>query len=338
MKKTVLLGALTAAAFAAGAASAATLDDVKARGKLNCGINTGLVGFASPDANGRWEGFDVAVCRAVAGAVLGDQDAVDFVNLTGKTRFTALASGEIDLLSRNTTWTFSRDVDLKFEFVGVNYYDGQGFIVPKELGVSSAKDLDGATVCIQTGTTTELNLADFFRANNMSYEPVPIETAAEARQQYLAGACDTYTTDASGLAAQRAAFEAPDDHVILPEIISKEPLGPLVRHGDPEWGDIARWSLNALIAAEELGITSANIDELLNGTDSPEINRLLGTEGNLGEMLGLEADWAVNAIKAGGNYGEIFARYLGESTPVGLARGLNAQWQDGGLLYAPPFR
>ncbi len=338
MKKTVLLGALTAAAVSAGAASAATLDDVKARGKLNCGINTGLVGFAAPDANGRWEGFDVAVCRAVAAAVLGDQEAVDFVSLTGKTRFTALASGEIDLLSRNTTWTFSRDVDLKFEFVGVNYYDGQGFIVPTELGVSSAKDLDGATVCIQTGTTTELNLADFFRANNMTYEPVPIETAAEARQQYLAGACDTYTTDASGLAAQRAAFEDPNAHVILPEIISKEPLGPLVRHGDPEWGDIARWTLNALIAAEELGITSANIDELLNGTDSPEINRLLGTEGNLGEMLGLDADFAVHALKAGGNYGEIFARYLGESTPVGLARGLNAQWQDGGLLYAPPFR
>ena len=338
MKKTVLLGALTAAAFAAGAASAATLDDVKARGKLNCGINTGLVGFAAPDANGRWEGFDVAVCRAVAAAVLGDQEAVDFVNLTGKTRFTALASGEIDLLSRNTTWTFSRDVDLKFEFIGVNYYDGQGFIVPTELGVSSAKDLDGATVCIQTGTTTELNLADFFRTNNMTYEPVPIETEAEARQQYLAGACDTYTTDASGLAAARASYENPGDHVILPEIISKEPLGPLVRHGDPEWGDIARWTLNALIAAEELGITSANIDEMLNGTDNPEINRILGTEGNLGEMLGLDADWAVRAIKAGGNYGEIFARYLGESTPVGLARGLNAQWKDGGLLYAPPFR
>jgi len=338
MKKTVLLGALTAAAFAAGAASAATLDDVKARGKLNCGINTGLVGFAAPDANGRWEGFDVAMCRAVAAAVLGDQDAVDFVNLTGKTRFTALASGEIDLLSRNTTWTFSRDVDLKFEFIGVNYYDGQGFIVPKELGVSSAKDLDGATVCIQTGTTTELNLADFFRANNISYEPVPIETNAEALQQYGAGACDSYTTDASGLAASRATFEDPSEHVILPEIISKEPLGPLVRHGDPEWGDIARWTLNALVAAEELGVTSANIDELLNGTDNPEVNRLLGTEGNLGEMLGLEADWAVGAIKAGGNYGEIFARYLGESTPVGLARGLNAQWQDGGLLYAPPFR
>ena len=338
MKKTVLLGALTAAAFAAGAASAATLDDVKARGKLNCGINTGLVGFAAPDANGRWEGFDVAVCRAVAAAVLGDPEAVDFVNLTGKTRFTALASGEIDLLSRNTTWTFSRDVDLKFEFIGVNYYDGQGFIVPTELGVSSAKDLDGATVCIQTGTTTELNLADFFRTNNMTYEPVPIETEAEARQQYLAGACDTYTTDASGLAAARASYENPGDHVILPEIISKEPLGPVVRHGDPEWGDISRWTLNALIAAEELGVTSANIDEMLSGTDNPEINRLLGVEGNFGEMLGLDNAWAVNAIKAGGNYGEIFARYLGESTPVGLARGLNAQWKDGGLLYAPPFR
>ena len=338
MKKTVLLGALTAATLVAGAASAATLDDVKARGKLNCGINTGLVGFAAPDANGRWEGFDVAVCRAVAAAVLGDQEAVDFVNLTGKTRFTALASGEIDLLSRNTTWTFTRDVDLKFEFIGINYYDGQGFIVPKALGVSSAKDLDGATVCIQTGTTTELNLADFFRTNNMTYEPVPIETEAEARQQYLAGACDTYTTDASGLAAARASYENPGDHVILPEIISKEPLGPVVRHGDPEWGDISRWTLNALIAAEELGITSANIDEMLNGTDNPEINRILGTEGNLGEMLGLDADWAVRAIKAGGNYGEIFARYLGESTPVGLARGLNAQWKDGGLLYAPPFR
>jgi general L-amino acid transport system substrate-binding protein len=338
MKKTVILGALTVAALTAGAASAATLDDVKARGKLNCGVNTGLVGFAAPDANGHWDGFDVAVCRAVAAAVLGDPEAVEFVPTTGKTRFTALASGEIDILARNTTWTFSRDVDLKFEFIGVNYYDGQGFLVPKELGVSSAKELDGATVCIQTGTTTELNLADFFRTNNMTYEPVPIETEAEARQQYLAGACDSYTTDASGLAAARAAYENPADHVILPEIISKEPLGPLVRHGDPEWGDIARWTLNALIAAEELGVTSVNIDELSAGTDNPEINRLLGTEGNLGEMLGLSSDWSVKAIKAGGNYGEIFARYLGESTPVGLARGLNAQWKDGGILYVPPFR
>ncbi|WP_135506595.1 amino acid ABC transporter substrate-binding protein [Roseovarius aestuariivivens] len=339
MNKTVFLGALTVAGLSAGAAAAATLDDVKARGSLNCGVTTGLVGFAAPDANGEWDGFDVGVCRAVAAAVLGDPTAVEFVPTTGKTRFTALASGEIDMLARNTTWTFSRDVDLKFEFTGINYYDGQGFMVPKDLGVSSAKELDGATVCIQTGTTTELNLADFFRSNNMSYEPVPIETNAEAQQNYLAGACDVYTTDASGLAATRAAFEDPSAHVILPEIVSKEPLGPLVRHGDNEWGDVVRWTLNALVAAEEYGVTSANIaDMAAEPTDSPEINRLLGTEGNLGEMLGLDADWAMRAIAAGGNYGELFEKNIGENTPVGLARGLNAQWTDGGLMYAPPFR
>src|SRR6056297_819960 len=339
MKKTVILGALTIAGLSAGAAAAATLDDVKARGKLNCGVTTGLVGFAAPDANGEWQGFDVAVCRAVAAAVLDDPMAIEFVPTTGQTRFTALASGEIDMLARNTTWTFTRDVDLKFEFTGINYYDGQGFMVPKDLGVSSAKELDGATVCIQTGTTTELNLADFFRSNSMNYEPVPIETNAEAQQQYLAGACDVYTTDASGLAATRAAFEAPAGHVLLPEIVSKEPLGPLVRHGDNEWGDVVRWTLNALIAAEELGITSANISEMAaEATNNPEINRMMGTEGNLGEMLGLEADWAVKAISAGGNYGELFEKNIGENTPVGLARGLNAQWTDGGLLYSPPFR
>ncbi len=338
MKKTVFLGAFTVAGLAAVAASAGTMDDVKARGKLNCGVTTGLVGFAAPDANGEWKGFDVAVCRAVAAAVLGDASAVEFVPTTGKTRFTALASGEIDMLARNTTWTFSRDVDLKFEFTGVNYYDGQGFMVPKELGVSSAKELDGATVCIQTGTTTELNLADFFRSNNISYEPVPIETNAEAQQQYLAGACDVYTTDASGLAATRATFENPGEHVLLPEIISKEPLGPLVRHGDHEWGDVVRWTLNALISAEELGITSANIGEMAAGTNNPEINRILGTEGTLGEMMGLDAEWSKRAIAAGGNYGEIFAQNIGEETPIGLARGLNAQWTEGGLLYSPPFR
>ncbi|MBN9889649.1 amino acid ABC transporter substrate-binding protein [Salipiger abyssi] len=339
MKKTVILGALTVAGLAAGAASAATLDDVKARGNLNCGVSTGLTGFSAPDANGVWQGFDVAVCRAVAAAVLGDPMAVEFVPTTGQTRFTALASGEIDMLARNTTWTFSRDNDLKFEFVGVNYYDGQGFMIPKELGVSSAKELDGATVCIQTGTTTELNLADFFRVNNISYEPVPIETNAEAQQQYLAGACDVYTTDASGLAATRASFEAPGDHVILPEIISKEPLGPLVRHGDNEWGDIVRWTLNALIAAEEYGVTSANIGELSAAPgNNPEINRLLGTEGELGSMIGLEADWAQKAIMANGNYGEIFEKNIGENTPIGLSRGLNAQWTEGGLMYSPPFR
>ncbi len=338
MKKTVFLGALAVTGLAAGAAAAGTLDDVKARGKLNCGVTTGLVGFAAPDANGVWEGFDVAVCRAVAAAIFGDPTAVEFIPTTGKTRFTALASGEVDMLARNTTWTFTRDVDLKFEFVGINYYDGQGFMVPKSLGVSSAKELDGATVCIQTGTTTELNLADFFRSNNMNYEPVPIETNAEAQQQFLAGACDVYTTDASGLAATRATFENPGDYVILPEIISKEPLGPLVRHGDNAWGDLVRWTLNALISAEELGITSANIDELRKGTNNPEINRILGTEGNLGEMLGLSADWAYNAIKAGGNYGELFEKNIGENTPIGLQRGLNAQWKDGGLIYSPPFR
>jgi general L-amino acid transport system substrate-binding protein len=338
MKTSVFLGTLTVAGLVAGAAAAATLDDVKARGKLNCGVTTGLVGFAAPDANGNWEGFDVAVCRAVASAIFGDPTAVEFVPTTGKTRFTALSSGEIDMLARNTTWTFSRDTDLKFEFIGINYYDGQGFMVPKELGVTSAKDLDGATICIQTGTTTELNLAEFFRVNNISYQPVPIETNAEAQPLYLDGACDVYTTDASGLAATRAAFEDPSAHVILPEIISKEPLGPLVRHGDSEWGDIVRWSLNAMIAAEELGVTSANVAELANGTDNPEINRLLGTEDNLGAMIGLEPDWAKNIIMNVGNYGEVFETNIGENTPIGLARGLNAQWTDGGLLYTPPFR
>ncbi|MEM6304184.1 MAG: amino acid ABC transporter substrate-binding protein [Pseudomonadota bacterium] len=338
MKKSVLFGALTFAGFAAGAAAAGTLDDVKERGKLNCGVTTGLVGFAAPDANGEWKGFDVAVCRAVAAAVLGDPAAVEFVPTTGKTRFTALASGEVDMLARNTTWTFSRDVDLKFEFVGVNYYDGQGFMVPKDLGVSSAKDLDGATVCIQTGTTTELNLADFFRSNNISYEPVPIETNAEAQQQYLAGACDVYTTDASGLAATRATFENPGDHTLLPEIVSKEPLGPLVRHGDNEWGDVVRWTLNALITAEELGVTSVNVGEMAGNTNNPEVARLLGSEGELGAMLGLDADAFKRVIETQGNYGEIFAQNIGEETPIGLARGLNAQWTDGGLLYSPPFR
>ena len=339
MKKTVLFGTLAVAGLTAAAASAATLDDVKARGNLNCGVTTGLAGFAAPDANGVWQGFDVDVCRAVAAAIFGDKDAVEFVPTTGETRFTALSSGEIDLLARNTTWTFSRDTELKFDFVGVNYYDGQGFIVPKALGVTSAKDLDGATVCIQTGTTTELNLSDYFRSNNISYEPVPIQTNAEGQQQYLAGACDVYTTDASGLAATRATFENPGDHVLLPEIISKEPLGPLVRHGDNEWGDIAMWTLNALITAEELGVTSANVEEMSAApTNNPEVNRLLGTEGDLGAMMGLSKDWAKNAIMAGGNYGEIFEKNIGENTPIGLARGLNAQWTDGGLLYSPPFR
>ncbi|MBL4806870.1 MAG: amino acid ABC transporter substrate-binding protein [Rhodobacteraceae bacterium] len=338
MKKSIFLGTLAAAGLVAGFATAGTLDDVQANGVLKCGVSTGLVGFAAPDANGVWEGFDVSFCRSVAAAVLGDSDAVEFVPTTGKTRFTALASGEIDMLARNTTWTFSRDVDLKFTFIGVNYYDGQGFMVRKDLGVASATELDGATVCIQTGTTTELNLADYFRANGMSYEPVPIETNAEAQQQYLSGACDVYTTDASGLAATRATFEDADEHMLLPEIISKEPLGPLVRHGDDEWADVVRWTLNALVSAEELGVTSANLAEMSAGTDNPEINRLLGTEGSLGDMLGLDADWAARAIAVAGNYGEVFEANIGEGTAIGLSRGLNAQWAQGGLIYSPPFR
>ena len=323
----------------AGIAQAGTLDDVRAKGHLQCGINTGLTGFAFTDDQGNWKGFDVALCEAVAAAVFGDASNVKYTNLTGKTRFEALKAGEVDMLSRNTTWTYSRDVDLKLTFLGVNYYDGQGFIVPASLGVQSASELDGASVCIQTGTTTELNLADFFRSNNMSYEPVPIETNEEARQNYLAGRCDVYTTDRSGLAATRASLDNPDDHVVLPEIISKEPLGPLVRHGDDEWGDVVRWALNVLIIAEEKGITSENVRAMAaEPQKDAELNRMFGTEGEYGAMLGLSADWVVNVIAAVGNYGEIFEKYLGVNTDIGLERGVNALWTDGGLIYAPPYR
>lgn len=323
----------------AGIAQAGTLDDVRAKGHLQCGINTGLTGFAFTDDQGNWKGFDVALCEAVAAAVFGDASKVKYTNLTGKTRFEALKAGEVDMLSRNTTWTYSRDVDLKLTFLGVNYYDGQGFIVPASLGVKSASELDGASVCIQTGTTTELNLADFFRSNNMSYEPVPIETNEEARQNYLAGRCDVYTTDRSGLAATRASLDNPEDHVVLPEIISKEPLGPLVRHGDDEWGDVVRWALNVLIIAEEKGITSDNVRAMAaEAQKDAELNRMFGTEGEYGAMLGLSADWVVNVIAAVGNYGEIFEKYLGVNTDIGLERGVNALWTDGGLIYAPPYR
>lgn len=318
---------------------AGTLDDVRARGHLQCGINTGLAGFAFTDDKGNWKGFDVALCDAIAAAVFGDASKVKYTTLTGKTRFEALKAGEIDILSRNTTWTYSRDVDLKLTFMGVSFYDGQGFMVPASLGVSSATELDGASVCIQTGTTTELNLADYFRRNGMSYEPVPIESNEEARQNYLSGRCDVYTTDRSGLAATRATLDNPDDHVVLPEIVSKEPLGPLVRHGDDEWGDVVRWVLNALIIAEEKGITSANVAEMAGKkSNDAEINRMLGAEGEYGAMLGLSDDWAVSVISSVGNYGEIFEKYLGVNTDIGLERGVNALWTDGGLLYAPPYR
>jgi general L-amino acid transport system substrate-binding protein len=336
LKVLLAVGALTA--VGATGAVAGTLDDVRAKGFLQCGVSTGVPGFSFTDDAGNWQGFDPAVCQAVAAAVFGDSTKVKYTSTTGKTRFTALASGEIDMLARNTTWTFSRDVDLGFTFIGVNYYDGQGFMVPKALGVTSAKQLDGASVCIQTGTTTELNLADYFRLNNMKYEPVPIETNEEARTNYLAGRCDVYTTDASGLAATRAAFDNPADHVVLPEIISKEPLGPLVRHGDDQWGDVVKWTLFAMINAEEYGVTSQNVDDLAKGSDNPEVNRLLGTEGDLGAMLGLDKSWAQNVIKQVGNYGEVFAKYIGSDTPIGLERGVNAQYKDGGLIYAPPMR
>jgi len=338
MKKSAIIGTLASAGLLAGMAAADTLETVKGRGELICGVHTGLTGFGAPDANGDYQGFDVAICKAVAAAVLGDAKKVKYVPTTGETRFTSLASGEVDLLVRTSTWTYSRDTDLKFDFVAVNYYDGQGFMVKKDLGVSSAKELDGATICIQTGTTTELNLADFFKANNMAYTPVNVADDAEAQRQYVAGACDAYTTDASGLAASRATLADADNHIILPEIISKEPLGPVVRHGDNTWGDVVRWSYFALVAAEEYGITSANVSEIGTSTTNPEIKRLLGVEGEYGQMLGLDPEWAKRAIAAGGNYGEIFAANIGESTPIGLARGLNALWTQGGLQYSPPFR
>lgn len=339
MKKLQIISAAAAVmALGVTAASAGTLQDVQARGELRCIVSTGLAGFAYTDSAGVYQGFDADFCRATAAAVLGDPSKVKFVPATGKTRFTILNSGEGDVLWRNTTWTFVRDVDVKLTFVGVNYYDGQGFMAPKSLGVKSAKDLDGATVCIQTGTTTELNLADFFRSNKISYEPVPIETNDESRTNYLAGRCDVYTTDASGLAATRSTFPNPKDHVILPEIISKEPLGPVVRHGDDQWGDVIRWVLNATRGAEELGVTQANVAEMAKGTNNPEINRMLGTEGDLGAMLGLQKDWGQKVIGAVGNYSEIFERHIGKDTDIGLDRGLNALWTDGGLQYSPPFR
>ena len=344
MKKSVLFGTLTAAALVAGAASAGTLDDIKARGELICGSNTGLTGFGTPDASNTWTGFDVDLCKAIAAAVLGDASKIKFVPTTGETRFTALASGEVDLLIRNSTWTFSRDNDLKLDFVAVNYYDGQGFMVKKELGVSSAKELDGATVCIQTGTTTELNLADFFKTNSITYTPVTVADDSEAQRQSEAGACDAFTTDASGLAATRATMADPSAHVILPEIISKEPLGPVVRHGDNQWGDIVRWTFFALLIAEEKGITKANLEEVIAASEAdptadPEAKRLLGIgENDTGTMMGLDKDWARRAIAVSGNYGEIFETNIGSSTPIGLARGLNALWTQGGLQYAPPVR
>jgi general L-amino acid transport system substrate-binding protein len=333
----LLAGALSAAcaATAPGAFAGADLDAIMARGELICGVNVGLAGFSIPDSQGNWTGLDVDYCRAMAAALFGSGDAVKFLPFNAQQRFTALQSGEIDVLSRNTTWTLSRDATLGVHFAGVNYYDGQGFLVPAELGITSSLELDGATVCIQAGTTTELNLADYFRANGMAFESVVIESFEETKTAFFNGRCEVYTTDGSGLASIRL-IDAPnpDDYVILPEVISKEPLGPAVRQGDDQFFNIAKWVLYALVNAEELGVTQANIDEMMSSED-PNIRRLLGVDPGMGEALGLSEDWAANAIRAVGNYGESFDRNL---SPLGLKRGLNALWSDGGIMYAPPLR
>ncbi|GAB1581683.1 MULTISPECIES: amino acid ABC transporter substrate-binding protein [Phyllobacteriaceae] len=343
MNKTVLQGVLGAAALAwtATGAFAGTLDDVKAKGFLQCGVNTSLAGFSAPNDKGEWSGFDVDYCRAVAAAIFGDPTKVKFTPLNAKERFTALQSGEVDVLIRNTTWTISRDTSLGLDFTGVNYYDGQGFMInaKKLSGINSALQLSGASVCVQSGTTTELNLADYFRANKMEYNPVVFEKVEEVNAAYDAGRCDAYTTDQSGLYATRLTLSNPDDHVVLPEIISKEPLGPAVRQGDSQWADVIRWTHFALLNAEEFGITQANVDEMKN-SDNPEIKRLLGTEADtkIGTDLGLENDWVVKIIKGVGNYGEIFERNIGSGSPLKIARGLNAQWTKGGLQYGMPVR
>ncbi|RDD63891.1 amino acid ABC transporter substrate-binding protein [Ferruginivarius sediminum] len=342
MRRTKWFAAATVAAFvgAAGVAQAGdTFDSVMERGTVRCGVNTGLAGFSIADDQGNWTGLDVDYCRAVAAAVVGDSDKVEFVPLSAQQRFTALQSGEVDVLSRNTTWTLTRDVSLGIHFAGINFYDGQGFMVPADLGVDSAKQLDGAEVCVQTGTTTELNLADYFRAQNMSFKPVVFEGFEESLSAFFAGRCQVYTTDKSGLAAIKSVDAPnPDDYKILPETISKEPLGPSVRRGDDAWFAIAKWVLIALVQAEESGITSDNIDDMKANSDNPMVKRVLGASGDMGEKLGLDPEWAYRAIKQMGNYGEMYDRNVGMESPLGLDRGLNAQWTDGGLMYAPPIR
>jgi len=338
MKRLIFALALAAAfGVAAQPASAQTLNTVKSRGMLNCGSNGTLAGFGLPDSQGRWTGLDVDLCRAIAAAIFNDPSKVKFAPLTAKDRFTALQSGEVDVLARNTTWSMSRDTSLGLNFTGVNYYDGQGFIVRKALKVNSALELNDAAVCVQQGTTTELNLADYFRANKMKLKTVTFATADEALKSYDASRCDAYTTDASGLAGERLRLANPADHVVLPEIISKEPLGPAVRHGDDQWFDIVKWTHFAMVNAEELGVTKANVDDMLK-SENPDIKRLLGTEGKFGEALGLTNDWAVRIIKQVGNYGEVFEKNVGQGSPLKIARGLNALWNKGGLQYAPPVR
>jgi general L-amino acid transport system substrate-binding protein len=319
-----------------GAFAGARVDAIKARGELICGVNTGLGGFSIADSTGKWVGLDVDICRAVAASLLGDGNKVKFVPLNAQQRFTAVQSGEVDLLSRNTTWTLTRDTQLGLNFAATTYYDGQGFMVPKSLNVTSAKQLAGASVCVQPGTTTELNLADYFRANNIQYKPVVIENLAEVNAAFFAGRCDALTTDASGLASVRKNdAKNPDDYVILPEIISKEPLGPAVAQGDEQWTDIVKWTVFALLEAEEYGITQANVEEMAKTSTNPNIKRVLGATPGMGKAIGLDEDWVVKAVKAVGNYGEVWTRNI---APLGLPRGVNNLWNKGGLMYAPPIR
>jgi general L-amino acid transport system substrate-binding protein len=339
-KKHMVAGIVAASLVGvAGAAYAGKdLDAIKARGNLICGVTTGVAGFSLADSQGKWTGLDVDTCRAVAAAIFGDADKVKFVPTTAQQRFTALQSGEVDLLARTTTYTLTRDTALGFDFTGINYYDGQGFMVNKKLGVKSAKELNGATVCVSPGTTTELNLADYFRANKMNFKPVVIEKVEEVRAAFFSGRCDVYTTDASGLYSTRIANAPnPEDYIVLPEIISKEPLGPVVRHGDNQFGDIVRWTLYAQIEAEEYGITSKNVDEMLK-SDNPTIKRILGVTPGMGKALGLDEKWVYNIIKQVGNYGEMFDRNVGKGSTLKIDRGLNALWTQGGLQYAPPIR
>jgi general L-amino acid transport system substrate-binding protein len=330
---------LAAAALTVGAsaASAQTLNTVKQRGTLVCGVSQGLPGFSSPDDRGNWTGLDVDLCRAIAAAIFGDANKVKFTPLSAKDRFTALQSGEIDVLSRNSTWTLSRDSSLGLNFAAVNYYDGQGFMVRKGLKVNSALELNGASVCTQTGTTTELNLADYFRANKMKYEVIAFATADETIKAYDSGRCDVFTTDVSQLYSEKLKLANANDHIILPEVISKEPLGPAVRHGDDQWFDLVKWVHFAMINAEELGVSSKNVDEALK-SDKPDVRRLVGAEGNFGEQLGVKKDWVVSIVKLVGNYGEIFEKNVGSGSRLGIARGLNNLWNKGGIQYAPPIR
>lgn len=341
MAKKIVTALVGAAVLGMGAqaAQADTLSDVKAKGFVQCGVNSGLAGFAAPDAQGNWAGFDVDYCKAIAGAIFGDATKVKYTPTTAKERFPALQSGEVDVLARNTTWTINRDTALGFNFRAVNYYDGQGFMVRKGLNVKSALELSGAAICVQTGTTTELNLADYFKANNLQYNPVVFEKIEEVNAAYDAGRCDVYTTDQSGLYAIRLTLSAPDDHIVLPEIISKEPLGPAVRQGDDKWFDVVSWVHYALINAEEFGVTQSNVEEMKN-SPNPDIKRFLGAEADstIGTDLGLDNNWAVNVIKAVGNYGEVFDRNIGAGSPLKIERGLNALWSKGGIQYAPPIR